>query len=462
MILFIGIPVRSAVHPATDVALRRVRVTLEKQGIPVWTYLEARGSLPLAHSLIAAKFIASEATHLLILHSDVSGFTPEDVLRMMHSGADLIGAPIPGRSFDPERVARALVAGVPPEEAWLHAAPQLWWERTNPRVEQDRIEVAAMSTGFLMMTRKAIDAAARGMTPIRWEAETFCHVFEEDIDPESRQLMSEDKAFCARADAGGVPCWADTRASLVHWGEASFHAAPLASVLVPRYDDRRRIRVSFRAGLACPANCESEARMIWGGAYDLPLEFPPEGSPPVVLDLGANVGAFGRWAVQRWPGAVVDCYEPQGGEVGAALRANVVRGMHVYQSAIVADPAVHEVDFAVRPHQPTGSHVVGAVDESPGEERTRVRAKFAGHLGDADVLKVDIEGHEVPVLRAWFAARAAQPSRLRGVIVEWHTPEARAELRALLEAERFVILDERPLRPDRADIGVIRAVRPAA
>jgi FkbM family methyltransferase len=30
----------------------------------------------------------------------------------------------------------------------------------------------------------------------------------------------------------------------------------------------------------------------------------------VILDIGANVGSFAAWALKRWPGAHVYCYEP--------------------------------------------------------------------------------------------------------------------------------------------------------
>ena len=42
--------------------------------------------------------------------------------------------------------------------------------------------------------------------------------------------------------------------------------------------------------------------------YDVPgLEFP---QPPLVIDLGANIGAFAAFARERWPGAHVVCFEP--------------------------------------------------------------------------------------------------------------------------------------------------------
>jgi FkbM family methyltransferase len=463
--LMIGMPVRDNIHPQTKGALDRARVELRAAGIALLHREEPRGSLPLAHSLLAAAFLASDATHLLILHADVAGFTAEDIDRMLASGKDLIGAPLPGRSFNPERIGRALAAGVPPEEAWLHAAPQLWWETEAPRTDRSAIEVAAMSTGFLLMTRAAVEGAARFARVVRWGHERFAHVFEEDVDEASEQLMSEDKAFCGRCAMAGIACWADTKTSLVHWGEASFRALPLERALAPRLEPGpRRIPVAVRFSFACPTTCEAEARDILAGrVYDLPLDFDPA-LPPFILDLGANVGAFARFALVRWPGARVHCYEPQPGVVFETLRANMVTGMQLYAEAVVADDR-DEVDFLVRPYQPTGSHVAGEVPELAGEKPIRVPACKASSLPAAEIVKIDIEGGEAAVLERYlrsFVQQGKHRGKTRGVIAEWHSEAARGELRALLEREGFEVLDERALRPDRPEIGVLRAVRPAA
>ena len=37
---------------------------------------------------------------------------------------------------------------------------------------------------------------------------------------------------------------------------------------------------------------------------------PYRATRPVILDIGANVGSFAAWALKRWPGAHVHCYEP--------------------------------------------------------------------------------------------------------------------------------------------------------
>jgi hypothetical protein len=49
---------------------------------------------------------------------------------------------------------------------------------------------------------------------------------------------------------------------------------------------------------------------VLAGSYDIP--FNPE-KPPVILDIGANIGAFTSWAAKRWPGCVIHAYEPHPG-----------------------------------------------------------------------------------------------------------------------------------------------------
>jgi hypothetical protein len=45
---------------------------------------------------------------------------------------------------------------------------------------------------------------------------------------------------------------------------------------------------------------------VLGGEYEVPYR----ATRPVILDIGANVGSFAAWALGRWPGAHIHCYEP--------------------------------------------------------------------------------------------------------------------------------------------------------
>ena len=58
--------------------------------------------------------------------------------------------------------------------------------------------------------------------------------------------------------------------------------------------------------LTCPPSMAVHVQKVLQGEYDLPYQHPR----PVILDIGANIGSFAAWAIQRWPGCFVHCYEP--------------------------------------------------------------------------------------------------------------------------------------------------------
>lgn len=64
----------------------------------------------------------------------------------------------------------------------------------------------------------------------------------------------------------------------------------------------------------CPENVNADVISVCGGGPGdegeygfVRVDFK---SPPHVLDVGANVGAFAYYATKRWPGCTIDCYEP--------------------------------------------------------------------------------------------------------------------------------------------------------
>ena len=58
--------------------------------------------------------------------------------------------------------------------------------------------------------------------------------------------------------------------------------------------------------IECPATMR---RHCPEGAGRL-VEVPYRATRLVIVDIGANVGSFAAWALKRWPGAHVQCYEP--------------------------------------------------------------------------------------------------------------------------------------------------------
>ncbi|MGW2317450.1 FkbM family methyltransferase [Streptomyces sp. NPDC001680] len=170
---------------------------------------------------------------------------------------------------------------------------------------------------------------------------------------------------------------------------------------------------------------------------------PPQGwrmpAKPVVLDIGANIGLFTLFAVHRWPDARVFAFEPVP-DVFDALRRNTgqLPGVWLHNTAVGdvdqsreltyypnytmmsgfdADPAVDRVlaasfisSAAESLQEELREEFIQEVEELVDDcldERRSVRCDvqrvetFAHRAGidHVDLLKVDVEGFEVHVLR---------------------------------------------------------------
>ena len=156
------------------------------------------------------------------------------------------------------------------------------------------------------------------------------------------------------------------------------------------------------------------------------------GRPPRIADLGANVGLFAAWAMTRWPGAAITCFEPDPDNLDVLRRANAVNGARWDVIAACAAPRDGEVAFA------GGQFALSRiVEDEDATMRVAARDAFPS-LTDADLVKIDIEGGEWPILGdGRFAQLGA-----RAVALEYHPegcpePDAGAAARALLQGAGF-------------------------
>lgn len=140
---------------------------------------------------------------------------------------------------------------------------------------------------------------------------------------------------------------------------------------------------------------------------------PPPGldlDPRRIVDLGANVGYFGGFALERWPRASIEAYEPD--PDNAAVHAHTIR--------------INRLEERWRLHR-------AAASTSDGELRFHASGDALSHAGEggalavraddvlpviagADLLKMDIEGGEWPIL--------ADPRFVsdppRAIVLEYH------------------------------------------
>jgi FkbM family methyltransferase len=173
--------------------------------------------------------------------------------------------------------------------------------------------------------------------------------------------------------------------------------------------------------------------------------------PATVVDIGAHLGAFTLLAAECWPGARVLACEADPGNF-ALLQQNLRDRPQVeaLQVAVVGEE-VTEVDFRkVVDKAARNSGGGSCVRDEPGTVATRVAAVSAVRLWAerklelCDLLKLDCEGSEVPVLHALSDAGLLGGVQL--IVGEWHAREAtewareqvKEALRSLLEATHEV------------------------
>lgn len=135
------------------------------------------------------------------------------------------------------------------------------------------------------------------------------------------------------------------------------------------------------------------------------------GRPPEVVDLGANVGLFSAQVLERWPDAHVVAFEPDPANAAVLARsiaANPALRWELVQAA--AGVADGEVTFAAGRF--ATSRIAGAGE---GGVTVPVRDAFAW-LAGADLVKIDIEGAEWPLIAD--PRFAALPARV--VALEYH------------------------------------------
>lgn len=174
-----------------------------------------------------------------------------------------------------------------------------------------------------------------------------------------------------------------------------------------------------------------------------------------IVDLGANIGLFGAFAAARWPEAEIVAYEPD--------PANV----HVHRQTVAINSLGHRwrlVAAAAGARQGQTAFVAGGISLSripaPGEPGTITVPveDVLEIIGDADLLKMDIEGGEWAIL-ADPRFRARPP---RAAVMEYHPhrcPSADPRA-AATEALRDAGMVVTPIKHDASGHGMLWAWRP--
>ena len=183
------------------------------------------------------------ATHFLFIDADI-GFAPQQVFRLIESGADVVAGCYPIKRVNWDKAKRAMAAGRPNLAA---SSLDYVLEIDNPdevKVVNGFTRVRYAGTGFLMIRRQVLEkmCAHPDYAPLQFLKEhsrdalagspNRFALFECMIDPATGTYLSEDFAFCKRWTDIGGEIWADLDSRLDHVGPSVFHG-DVASQFAP-------------------------------------------------------------------------------------------------------------------------------------------------------------------------------------------------------------------------------------
>jgi FkbM family methyltransferase len=156
-----------------------------------------------------------------------------------------------------------------------------------------------------------------------------------------------------------------------------------------------------------------------------------ESSPRLILDIGANIGAFALRAHNQWPNARILCYEPMPPNLDQ-LRENVSADYGtVFPYAVRGTSGVREIyigDMFV-----TSGFVKGPRQTS---QKIAVQCMAAADLPAADLVKIDTEGSEVEILRGLDLSATSI------IMLEHHSKADAKLIKDIVAADFRVLRDE--------------------
>jgi hypothetical protein len=184
-------------------------------------------------NVVAAFLDDPETTHLLFIDADI-GFEPDQVLRLLTSGADVVAGTYPIKRINWDKVRKVIDAKRPNTQS---AALDYVLETEDPNnitVSNGFARVRYAGTGFLLIKRQVLEQMCRHYPSLQFRNEHSIAdalasssnrfaLFECIIEPETGTYLSEDFSFCKRWTDMGGEIWADLESRLNHVGPATFY-----------------------------------------------------------------------------------------------------------------------------------------------------------------------------------------------------------------------------------------------
>lgn len=210
------------VHMTYTQSLLTLQPACVERGLPLTLDLGGGEALiGRARAGMMARFLSGAATHLLFADADV-GFAPDDVFRLLEADREVVGGLYPRKALDARALSRddSLAGAMRPE---AEAFPG------GGREDGGLRSMAALGTGFLMISRAAAQRMVEGYPRLRSklgdvqgsDVSEATMVFDSFVDPDNGRYLTDYEAFCRRWRDLGGEVWADPRVRVSHVAEVT-------------------------------------------------------------------------------------------------------------------------------------------------------------------------------------------------------------------------------------------------
>lgn len=186
-----------------------------KGHIPIYLDIANESLINRARNTLTEMFLRSRSDYLLFIDAD-QGFDHNAVIKMIEEDVDIIGAPVPMKAINWERVGAAAKAGkenLDKYTAMYNVNMSVDQKKVMQENPGQKVEVDYIGTGLLLVKREVFETLKEYVGSYRSDqqhiggidfGEAIYDFWKTMVDPESERLLSEDYYFCKLwKDLGG-------------------------------------------------------------------------------------------------------------------------------------------------------------------------------------------------------------------------------------------------------------------
>lgn len=172
---------------------------------------------------------------------------------------------------------------------------------------------------------------------------------------------------------------------------------------------------------------------VFAGEYEVAFNAPN----PVIFDIGANIGAFTRWANARWANAQIVCFEPVKSNF-QMLQKNTsdMTNVQLFNVGIGSSNRKQKIYY--------GKNNIGEASLFKGyeqiEDGEEVEISGASDLPECHIMKIDTEGAEIEIIESYKHNPAVY-------LIEYHSEKNRLKIDSLLK-ENYILIGSESSRPN--------------